>query len=106
MSAKKPAKKPEPDSPPAIDGARFTLAGEEFAVISIPKASAVEFDSLTRAENEVCRLMLSGLSNADIARTRGTSINTVENQIASIFRKLEITSRSELAALAGEGGTG
>jgi DNA-binding NarL/FixJ family response regulator len=44
--------------------------------------------------------MLEGRSNAEIARDRGTCARTVANQIASMFRKLGVQSRAELAATA------
>jgi DNA-binding NarL/FixJ family response regulator len=55
---------------------------------------------LTDAEAEVVRLALAGLGNAEIARRRGTCERTVANQLASIFRKLGVASRSELAVAA------
>ncbi|MDJ0790082.1 MAG: LuxR C-terminal-related transcriptional regulator [Myxococcota bacterium] len=55
-------------------------------------------ERLTRAEREVAELVVSGRSNAEIARLRGTAQNTVANQVASIFRKLSIQSRTELGA--------
>jgi DNA-binding NarL/FixJ family response regulator len=84
---------------PAIEAWRFTLGGEEFAVLAIPSSDPPCLDVLTSAEREVCRLILAGLTNTAIARARGTSDNTTKNQIASIFRKLGIGSRGELAAL-------
>lgn len=82
--------------------ATFELAGEELAVISIPISAGSAFPDLTRAEREVAQLALSGQSNAEIAASRGTSINTVENQVASVFRKLGVESRAELATLASQ----
>jgi DNA-binding CsgD family transcriptional regulator len=82
----------------AIEARRFTLGGEEFAVLTIPRRDPAGLDALTSAEREVCRLILAGLTNADIARARATSPNTTKNQIASIFRKLGVVSRAELAA--------
>ncbi len=55
---------------------------------------------LTPAEREVATLVISGRSNAEIARRRGTASNTVANQVGSIFRKLGIQSRAELGAAA------
>ena len=46
--------------------------------------------------------VLAGLANAAIARRRGTSARTVANQVASIFRKLGVQSRAELAARWGQ----
>lgn len=54
--------------------------------------------SLTDAENEVMSHAVRGASNAEIAALRGTSRRTVANQLASIYRKLGLCSRSELAA--------
>lgn len=58
---------------------------------------------LTDTEAVIARDVLSGLSNADIARKRGTAVRTIANQVASIYRKLEVRSRLELSlyALAG-----
>jgi DNA-binding NarL/FixJ family response regulator len=52
---------------------------------------------LTRAEAAVARLAVRGLSNAAIARERGASPRTIANQLARIFAKLGVRSRSELA---------
>jgi len=51
---------------------------------------------LTRSESEVVDAIRRGASNADIARRRGTSVHTVANQIAGVFRKLGVHSRTEL----------
>lgn len=59
-----------------------------------------QWKDLTAAEEHVVALVLEGLSNAQIARRRGTRERTVANQLASIFRKLGVSSRSELAAVA------
>lgn len=53
---------------------------------------------LTPAEREVTVLLLDGRDNASIAEERGTSLRTTANQIASVFRKLGVSSRAELAA--------
>ncbi len=64
-----------------------------------PDASRPFGAGLTDAEREVARLVMEGLSNAEIARRRGTSIRTVANQVASVFAKAGAGSRRELAAL-------
>ncbi|NUO49330.1 MAG: helix-turn-helix transcriptional regulator [Polyangiaceae bacterium] len=51
---------------------------------------------LTEAESEVAQLVRDGLSNVEIGRHRGTAERTVANQLASIFDKLGVGSRSEL----------
>ena len=51
---------------------------------------------LTPAEQEVARAVLRGETNLQIAIGRGRSPRTVANQLAGLFRKLGIGSRSEL----------
>ena len=54
---------------------------------------------MTPSELHVARLAAAGLSNADIARMRGTSSRTVANQMASVLRQLSVASRRALATL-------
>ena len=42
--------------------------------------------------------MVSGDSDAEIAARRGTSVRTVSNQLAALYRKLGVRGRSELVA--------
>jgi DNA-binding NarL/FixJ family response regulator len=53
----------------------------------------------TRAEREVYAAILGGESYASIAALRGTSIRTVQHQAHSLFLKLGVNSRFELAAV-------
>jgi DNA-binding CsgD family transcriptional regulator len=53
---------------------------------------------LTNSEIEVAELALHGHSNRSISRLRGTSVNTVASQLRSVYRKLGICARSELAS--------
>lgn len=53
---------------------------------------------LTPAERQVAELLHGGLDHQGIAEARGTSMNTVGNQIAAIFTKLGVASRYELSA--------
>ena len=55
---------------------------------------------MTPSELHVARLAAAGLSNADIARVRGSSVRTVANQMASVLRQLGVASRRALATLA------
>ena len=54
---------------------------------------------LTPREREVCRLMVRGLPNREIAALHGTAPGTVKLQRASVLEKLEVEAMSELAAL-------
>ena len=76
------------------------IGTETLVVVSAPVADGVALDKLTPAEREVARAVLRGLTNEQVARMRGCSPRTVAVQLASIYRKLEIASRSELAAAA------
>ncbi|MFE9328286.1 AAA family ATPase [Nocardia sp. NPDC052278] len=52
--------------------------------------------SLGRVEQGVALLLAEGQSNSYIARQNNVSIKTIENQVASILRKLNISSRVEV----------
>jgi DNA-binding CsgD family transcriptional regulator len=52
--------------------------------------------SLSEAERAIVDSLLSGKRIGAIARERGTSPRTVGHQIASVYRKLDISSRREL----------
>jgi DNA-binding CsgD family transcriptional regulator len=86
-----------------IRGGRFSFAGQRFAVLSFPIAGAISAPTLSPTEREVLRLVLEGMRNAQIAARRGTSVRTVANQVASLFRKLGVTCRRELLAILAAG---
>lgn len=54
---------------------------------------------LTPREREVCRLMVRGLPNREIAALHGTAPGTVKLQRASVLEKLQIGAMTELAAM-------
>jgi DNA-binding CsgD family transcriptional regulator len=60
------------------------------------RASPVDRDVLTAAEERVAQLAAAGLGNAEIARRLSVSINTVETHLKRVYAKLEIRSRREL----------
>lgn len=51
---------------------------------------------LSQAEKEIALFILKGLSPAEIAELRGTAVGTVKTQTTSIYRKMQVKSRSEL----------
>jgi DNA-binding NarL/FixJ family response regulator len=55
---------------------------------------------ITGREQEIVEYICRGLSNKEIARHLALSENTVKSHLARIFRKLNVTSRSKLIALA------
>lgn len=85
-------------TPRGARGATFELAGETLLVLSHAVEPPPLPDALTAGERAIVASILAGMSNAAIAERRGTSARTVANQIASIFRKLGVRSRAELAA--------
>ena len=54
---------------------------------------------LTRREQDITRMVCDGRSNQEIADEAGLSLSMVKKHLHSVFRKLEITSRSQLMAL-------
>jgi DNA-binding CsgD family transcriptional regulator len=86
-------------APPA-EVARLAVHDEEVLVFSGPTAAPPEADliALSEAERAVAYELVRGKTNADIARALGKSEHTVTNQVGSVFRKLRVGSRAELAA--------
>jgi DNA-binding CsgD family transcriptional regulator len=54
---------------------------------------------LTIAERRVAKLVAEGMRNSDIAASLGKSTTTVKSQLAAVFAKLQIGSRTQLAAV-------
>lgn len=79
----------------------FVQMGDtELVIVSKP---LIPVDScLTPSELEVARLIAAGRSNAEVAAARGRSERTIANQVASILRKLGISSRHQIAHLVGD----
>jgi len=59
--------------------------------------------SLTPSERRVAQMAADGLTNREIAQTLFVTTRTVEVHLTSTYRKLDITSRSQLAAELGRG---
>jgi DNA-binding NarL/FixJ family response regulator len=54
-------------------------------------------DALAEAERLVAEFAAAGWSNEQIAKRRGVSIHTVANQLTSVYRKIGVRDRYELA---------
>ena len=59
---------------------------------------------LTVGERRVATLALDGLSNRQIAEQLVVSVKAVEGHLSKVYRKLEVSSRRDLAATIGRGG--
>ncbi|OSM43343.1 helix-turn-helix transcriptional regulator [Nesterenkonia sp. PF2B19] len=53
---------------------------------------------LSPREQEIVELLLRGLSSADVADRAGISVRTVQTHVRHVYRKLRVTSRTELRA--------
>ncbi len=79
--------------------AAFTLEvrGERLVVLVLPEQEAIALPALSDAERRVAKLAVAGYSNGEIAAIRGTSVRTVANQLARVFKKTGAGSRRALA---------
>ena len=88
-----------------LDGCDLMIAGQAFRCLTFSSRPVAGAGRLTRSEREVAYRAAQGETARQIAAARRTSKRTVDHQLASVFRKLGIASRNELAAaaFAGEG---
>jgi DNA-binding CsgD family transcriptional regulator len=80
---------------PLADRARAELAAAGARPRSVIRTGV---DSLTASERRVCELAAAGKSNPEIAQMLFVTRATVESHLHSAYRRLEISSRRELAA--------
>ena len=60
----------------------------------------LKIDSLTKRELQVLKEVAVGKFNRDIAKEMKISERTVKNHISSIFKKLDVTDRTQAAVFA------
>jgi len=60
-------------------------------------------DGLTDRERDVLALIADGASNAQIARSLGLTVKTVQNYVSRILDKLQVSDRTQAALRAREG---
>ena len=65
-------------------------------------SSTLQIEALSQQELRVLRLLVAGLSNADMARELVVSANTIKSHVKSIYRKLNVSSRDEARQAARE----
>jgi DNA-binding NarL/FixJ family response regulator len=67
-----------------------------------PPATDPELEQLTPREREVLRLIARGYAYKEVARDLEISVKTVESHVSSVLRKLQLSSRHQLARWANE----
>lgn len=80
------------------------LAGfvlDAFATAAPPETDP-ELEQLTPREREVLRLIARGYAYKEVARDLEISVKTVESHVSSVLRKLQLSSRHQLARWANE----
>ena len=82
----------------------YRQCGFSVDVQRLESAGAMRAKSgLSKREFEVAELVAQGRSNRSIAESLSLSERTVENHVASIFAKLSLRSRAEVAAYIARG---
>jgi LuxR family maltose regulon positive regulatory protein len=77
-------------------------SGEPGAAVHSPgtPSSGALVESLTKRERAVLQLLVTGLSNAAIARELVITVGTVKRHVNSIYGKLGVNSRTQAVARA------
>lgn len=89
----------------AVHGGEYWLARDQVGPLledlrpHVHPGSTPSLDVLTPREHDLVRAVLQGATNAAIANELGSSPQTVRNQLSSIYLKLGVASRLELALL-------
>lgn len=86
----------------AVARPHFLIEGEDssrLAAAAVTPTSLPHLARLTGREQEVTRLVCNGQSNQEIADAARLSLAMVKKHLHAVFRKLEVTSRSQLMAL-------
>ncbi len=64
---------------------------------AVPRPADPELDQLTPREREVLRQIARGYTYKQVARRLSISVKTVETHVSAVLRKLQLSSRHELA---------
>ena len=60
----------------------------------------LKLDNLTEREVEVLKLLAVGMYNKEVAESLEISERTVKNHVSNIFKKLDVTDRTQAAVFA------
>jgi len=97
----------EPSAPsPRRGHLRPGVAARVLDHLIAPPRGADPLPELTPREREVLGLIAAGLGNAIISARLGLSPKTVSNHVSNFFAKLQIATRAEAVARAGDAGLG
>jgi DNA-binding CsgD family transcriptional regulator len=77
----------------------FTLGDRVLSKRTMKLDEEAPIAGLSRRERQVTELITLGYTNPEIAMALGSSIHTVRNQVASIFRKAGASTRAELVGI-------
>lgn len=84
-----------------VGGLRYTVRkGVDRHLIQIDPLTAIS--NLSAREHGVAKLFAEGRTQSAIAADTGVSVSTVRNQIASVYRKLNVHTKVDLARALGE----
>src|SRR6185295_18371412 len=88
---------------------RFYVSSEVAQAAVLPAARSQESPTpaavtLTHRELDVLRLVAAGLNNQQIAQRLGVAVSTVRSHLNSLYAKLRVKSRVELAIYAAQAG--
>jgi DNA-binding CsgD family transcriptional regulator len=72
--------------------------GEAMCALRASQSVGVDEPHLSPRERQIASLVARGMRNQEVAEHCGTSVHTVRKQLVSVFDKLGVASRSELAA--------
>ena len=71
------------------------------AILGLAFEDALSIDSLTPRQREVAELVAHGCTNIEIARMLEISANAVKKHVSRVLAVLDVSNRTELAALTG-----
>jgi DNA-binding NarL/FixJ family response regulator len=86
------------ENDPSVVGSLSVVfpSGVSLRAIAIARPDACLLGVLPPAELAVVRELVEGRSYEEIARRRGTSQRTIANQVATVFRRMQVSGRNEL----------
>ena len=81
----------------AFDHSLFLAGAPRLVTSTAPVRDAAEQADLTRREQEILRLVAEGHSNAQLARMLWVTEQTVKFHLSNVYRKLDVSNRTEAA---------